>query len=199
MAPSAIVQVGQISDDEAPNADDSGDEYYNSPEDSAYQAEDGKESEEEENVEITSESSGFLGQSPRQYAELLAAGVVTNGELIIPAPHDDESDTHHPGFIDDNYGKELRTIETEYKLPQDDDPPQDWFLDNQGPASIELELYGMGLQEGSWDDFLFEQLPPEVSHSINNYNTQGNYIEPNVQHQALFFDNQIQYASRKGL
>jgi hypothetical protein len=45
---------------------------------------DGEESEEEENVEMTSESSGFFGQSPQQYAELLAAGVVTKGESVFP-------------------------------------------------------------------------------------------------------------------
>jgi hypothetical protein len=82
----------------------------------------------------------------------------------MPAPHDEESDPHHPGFIDDNYGKELRPIEAEYNLPQDDDPPQDSFFDNQGLASIDPKLYGMSLHGGSWDDFLFEQLPPQASH-----------------------------------
>jgi hypothetical protein len=32
---------------------------------------------------MTSESSGFFAQSPQQYAELLAAGVVTNGESVF--------------------------------------------------------------------------------------------------------------------
>jgi hypothetical protein len=153
---------------------------------------------------MTSESSGFFEQSPQQYAELLAAGVVTNGEsvfppldlllsplifsptrIIMPAPHHEESDPHHPGFIDDLYSKEIPPIEAEHNLLQGCNPQENSFLNSQGMAVINPDIHGMGMQGGSWDEFLFEQVPPQAALSIDDFDTQGNFITPNAQNQAF--------------
>ncbi|CCX31704.1 Protein of unknown function [Pyronema omphalodes CBS 100304] len=61
----------------------------------------------------------------------------------MPAPHDNDST---PRYIDDNYGKEITPIGAHYNLSQGNYPPEDSFLDNQGMAGIDPDLYGMGLQ-----------------------------------------------------
>jgi hypothetical protein len=69
----------------------------------------------------------------------------------MPTPHNDDNTPQHPGFINNNYGKELTPIGDEYNLPdpRDNDPPQDSFFDNQGPASIDPELYRINFQRMS--------------------------------------------------
>ncbi|KAI5788040.1 hypothetical protein FPQ18DRAFT_412344 [Pyronema domesticum] len=202
MAPRANdSQVGQSSDDEGPAPEELSE--YDS-EESEYQDE-SEESEEDEKVEtMTSDSSGFFEQSPQQYAELLAAGVVTNGEsvfppvdlllpplmfsttrIIMPAPHHHKSHPHHPGFIDDLYSKEIPPIGAELNLLQDADPQENVFFNEQGMAGINPDIYGMGMQGGSWDEFLFEQVPPQAALSIDDFDTQGNFIAPNSQNQAF--------------
>ncbi|CCX31724.1 Protein of unknown function [Pyronema omphalodes CBS 100304] len=93
-------------------------------------------------------------------------------------PHDNDSTRQRPGFIDDNYSKEIPLIGAEYNLPRDGDLQENSFFNNHGMAGINPDLYGMGLQVGSWDKFLFEQLPPQAALSIDNFDTQGNYIDP---------------------
>jgi hypothetical protein len=70
---------------------------------------------------------------------------------MMPAPHDDESDPHHSGFIDDNYGKEIQLGPTiTFRRMMICSPHQNSFFSffsNQGPASINLDpdLYFMGV------------------------------------------------------
>ncbi|KAI5798111.1 hypothetical protein FPQ18DRAFT_385553 [Pyronema domesticum] len=70
MARGANAQVGQ-----SPTPEESDEEEYSSGDDSEYQYE---ASEDEADIEMTAQSSGFFEQSPQKYAELLAAGVANH-------------------------------------------------------------------------------------------------------------------------
>jgi hypothetical protein len=81
----------------------------------------------------------------------------------MPAPHDTESAPQHPGFIDDNYRKESTVIVTEYNIPQDGDPQENSFFNDQGwlESTQTATEWVSTVQVGSWDEFLFEKPPSQ--------------------------------------
>ncbi|KAI5811829.1 hypothetical protein BZA77DRAFT_297436 [Pyronema omphalodes] len=177
-------QVGQSSDDEAPTPEPES-EYES--EDSEYQQESSEEDEDEKKQKrkMDSKSSGLFGQSSEQYSELLAAGVVTTGEMIMPTPQPQGQAPHHPGFIDDLYTEELPVIPAEHNLLQGGNPQQNSFPHSQNMVMNNPNMYAMGTQGASWNNFQFEQGPAQAPLSLDNFDVRGNYIPPNVQNQPF--------------